>query len=614
MQTAMRRGLAICALLAPVGPCASAEAQTTIAGATMALRSTGASQGASWTLDRNGYVGQFFTLDAPGEVTIDVQASGVHSGGVSPRMNLVVADRSISFDVTAAPAIYSHTMTLPAGTHVIRAELGNDDERSARSLTIDSVALSGISTVNRSGDSTALAAANTYIENFRQGPARLELLGVSPGEPVHVELARHEFNFGTAVGGSSNNVNQSFVRPNPNPNANPGTGAYNAYRYQQFLKSHFNLIVPSNGGKWNVTEGFRDAQNMALSDAMAAFAAQNGMRFRQHNMLWGNTGGSPGWANTLLASAAAGSQAAKDELLAEIHERIAYYVGDGVGADRATNYIELDVLNEGVHVGQYLSAFGPEGLAEIFNAVGAAVDAAGASTKLYVNEYNVLQNSSDAYANWFREHGETIAAAGGRVDGYGVQYYSSLAAGQSSPHSPLRILQVFQNLSNDGKTFLLSEFGVSASGQPTPANVANALEDTMRMVFGSDGAIGFNIWGFWANDVWNQAPLAALVDSSWNLTPVGVRYEALMNQWDTNLNLVVGPDGAVDFRGFYGDYKVTVGGRTFDMALRKGVDEYQIVVVPEPAGCGLALVALLGLVCKRPIESRNSVARTASGS
>ena len=35
----------------------------------------------------------------------------------------------------------------------------------------------------------------------------------------------------------------------------------------------------------------------------------------------------------------------------EIHERINYYVGDGVGADRATRYSEIDVYNESYHTG-----------------------------------------------------------------------------------------------------------------------------------------------------------------------------------------------------------------------------------------------------------------------
>jgi hypothetical protein len=207
--------------------------------------------------------------------------------------------------------------------------------------------------------------------------------------------------------------------------------------------------------------------------------------------------------------------------------------------------------------------------------------------KTYVNEYNVLQWSSnpttsanDAYANWYREHGEAILAAGGQVDGYGVQYYAVLdsTANQFNPHSPARMQQVFQNLSLTGKPFELTEFGVQNQGSPSLTDAANVLEDTMRMVFGSPNADTFNMWGFWQGAIWNQATLGALVDANWNLTPVGQRYEQLMSQWRTDLTLTADRNGAIDFRGFYGDYDVTIDGKTYHLSLDKGRPEYQLIV------------------------------------
>src|SRR5690606_10806670 len=101
----------------------------------------------------------------------------------------------------------------------------------------------------------------------------------------------------------------------------------------------------------------------------------------------------------------------------------------------------------------------------------------GADVQLYVNEYNVLQFSSnpqapffvsDNYANWYREHGEAIEAAGGQVDGYGVQYYALLDANgnNNSPHSPARMQQVFQNLSITGKKLALTESACKTPARP----------------------------------------------------------------------------------------------------------------------------------------------------
>jgi len=84
------------------------------------------------------------------------------------------------------------------------------------------------------------------------------------------------------------------------------------------------------------------------------------------------------------------------------------------------------------------------------------VQAAGASTRLFLNEYNLLQFSSnprtgapDPYANWYRWHAEDLLDAGAKLDGLGVQYYADgrgAAEIGDNAHSPARIFGVLQNL------------------------------------------------------------------------------------------------------------------------------------------------------------------------
>ncbi|MCC6492731.1 MAG: endo-1,4-beta-xylanase [Pirellulales bacterium] len=575
-----RPGLPLIAILLASGCATFVRAQTTIDGGMLALRSSGSASGSAWRLNSNGYVGAYVTLDSPGDVTISVQAAGQSAGGVAPRMNIAVGDSRASFDVAAGLSTYQHTFSLPTGVHFIRTDFSNDADKSSRSLTVGSLSVSGAQVTNVGSDALALAAANTYIETGRKGHALLSLVGVEPGAQVHVELRNHAFSFGTAAANPA--FDADFWAVNPPPGST-------AEKYQQFIRSHFNMLVPENAGKWSANEATPDVVNMATNDAIVAFAKLNGMRFRQHNLLWSNDAGSPGWVNALISQAVSGSATAKSDLLAEINERIAYYVGDGAGLARAQDYFELDVLNEGLHEGEFRAIFGDAGLAGIFNNVGAAAHAAGADVKLYLNEYNLLQFSDnpltpgfvpDNYANWYREHGEVIESAGGQVDGYGVQYYALLDgnANANSPHSAARMQQVFQNLSLTGKPFGLTEFGVQNYGSPSGVAVADALEDTMRMVFGSPSATAFNMWGFWTGAIWSQAALGALVDANWNLTPAGLRYEELMNEWNTDLMLTADENGAVEFSGFFGDYDVTVGGRAYPLSLTKGQTDYQLVV------------------------------------
>jgi hypothetical protein len=53
-------------------------------------------------------------------VTITVNAFGTAAAGVDPRMNIVVADESASFDVAPGTTTYQHTFSLPAGMHFVR--------------------------------------------------------------------------------------------------------------------------------------------------------------------------------------------------------------------------------------------------------------------------------------------------------------------------------------------------------------------------------------------------------------------------------------------------------------------------------------------------------------
>ena len=49
---------------------------------------------------------------------------------------------------------------------------------------------------------------------------------------------------------------------------------------------------------------------------------------------------------------------------------------------------------------------------------------------------------------------------------------------------------------------------------------------------------------------------------------------------DPTQNLSVGPDGTINFNGFYGDYDVTINGHTYNLSLLKGTTHYSLVVAP----------------------------------
>ena len=135
-----------------------------------------------------------------------------------------------------------------------------------------------------------------------------------------------------------------------------------------------------------------------------------------HNLIWGSQ--QPPWVNPLLKRTADGDEAAKKELRQAISDRIKYYV-----RDRTTNYIDMDGLNEILHNRPYFKVFGIDGIADIYKETADAVKAANATTRLYTNEYNVLQWShqidnngketkDDPYANWYLDNTLALMHAG----------------------------------------------------------------------------------------------------------------------------------------------------------------------------------------------------------
>ena len=82
------------------------------------------------------------------------------------------------------------------------------------------------------------------------------------------------------------------------------------------------------------------------------------------------------------------------------------------------------------------------------------------------------------------------------------------------------------------------------------------------------------MWGFWANSHW-RGPNAALVDSDWTVNAAGQKYFELIDEWTTSLSPTTLSDGALEFRGFHGDYLVT----TVDT--ENSVTNYHLVVLSE---------------------------------
>ncbi len=480
--------------------------------------------------------------------------------GADAKSVIAIADHLVE-----TGAAEPHRFSLPAGMHFVRIQPAHP--RAA--LTVRSVTIDGAAVRNAHTDANGLAAADTYVANFRRGRVTVKLDGVAPGTPVRVRLVRRAFD----IGANSPGVQNRWMVENPPEGSDAAT-------FQRFVLDHFNVLVPSNAGKWVYHEPAPGQVQMDYADAILAFVKKHGLRARMHTLIW-DTEQQPDWARELLKRALAGDAPAKHELRRAIGNRIRYYVGE-----RAAHYGELDVLNESLHREGYWKLFGPGGVADIFNEVARVARDVNPDLRLYLNEYNVLQwsrrypfresDEADPFANWYREHIEEVIAAGGAVSGIGVQYYVDTRpdAWAKNPHSPARIFAVMQNLSTVGLPITLTEFGIRR--EATPEQAAEIYDQTLRLVYGTPNATGFLIWGFWAGAITEKDLATTLVDKDWNHTPAGRTFERLMAGWDTDVTVNVSADGTISFNGYFGDYELTAAGRTIPLAVRKGTTRYTV--------------------------------------
>jgi GH35 family endo-1,4-beta-xylanase len=628
-----------CVLVTALGLCACANAwadvSTTTNGSALAERSysnefNGATQlndfgqdsGNNAILTANGYVGTYVNLDQAGQLSFTVSASGTASGGIDPDMTISIADYHQSFDVTAGTNNYTYTSpVLPAGLYFVRTQLDNQQGTTIKpTLQVNSFTAASNNTVNVSvnnvdSNANALTAANTYINNFRQGTATA-LTGLSNGQSVSVKMLRNAFNFGTNITSATN----SFI------------GSQNTTQQQQFqayLNKHFNMIVTSNQGKWSSNEATQNVLTMSDVDEMYSYAKNNNMTARAHNLIWGTQ--QPNFINTDLSNALSSDPTTKANAIAALNtaisNRIGYYVSGGDTAStnpssspinqlvsrntnsgapgntfdiRARDYKEMDVLNEPMNNSAYIKAIGYSGIASVYKQVQTAVNNVGANVGLFANEYNVIQNSkarydpttfassgTDSYANWYAQYINQVnnSGQGNVISGAGIEWYQS-----GSVTSAATYQQVLQNLSVLGVPISIPEGGVNQTISPT--NAVQAVDDVMRMLYGTPNGQTYMLWSTWggATDV-NFDSSSIMVGTvgnttDWHLTAVGQRYEYLFGQntdttatapqeqnngggvnlhpWNTaDQTVSVNPNGSLNFSGAYGEYALQIGGVTY---------------------------------------------------
>lgn len=607
----MRRISALAVLLGAIGEIA--HGQTTLTGASLALQSQGSAT-LSASSEDSGYVGTYLTVPTGGAtVNFDVNASE-SAFSSSPYLNVSIADSNFGFTVNNAAATDYDTpnVTLPAGTYFVSVQRNYDNNTATsggftvNDLSVNTVSGSAATFSNTSTDANALAAANTYIANYRQGPATVHLSGpngvpILAGTPINAKLGNIAFNFGDAIPGSSDSGVASYL--------GGSAGSYTSLQsnFQSQLNLNFNTMVLENDGKWSSDEATQNSVDMTGVNTFLNYAQSHGMTARMHNLIWGPTSSGnqqPTWVQNLVSAAASGNTADVTAIQNAIANRISYYVSNEAG-----KFAQIDVYNESYHTGQaggtdtYWNVLGTSGIASIYNQVAAAIAAKGSNAVTFTNEYNVFQNSNDNYANWYIKNIDAIRDAGGNVGEIGIEYYPTASAGigtGNSQHSAARIESVLQSLAAQGLPAQVDEFGVAGTIGQNTVTVDQILSNTMTLMFGDPTATGFVMWGdenASSGDLYEPAAsFYNVVNGVWTLTSAGQTYQQLLGingnsgGWNTNVTVEADSTGTINFNGYYGQYYLAgqpLGALNakvmpYDLNLQKGTGSYNTTLAKPP--------------------------------
>ncbi|MEO6546341.1 MAG: endo-1,4-beta-xylanase [Ferruginibacter sp.] len=265
--------------------------------------------------------------------------------------------------------------------------------------------------------------------------------------------------------------------------------------------TYFNQVTPENDGKWGVVEATRDVMNWSGLDSAYKLAKDNGFPFKMHALIWGNQ--QPAWIESLSAA----------EQLDEINEWFAAIAARYPAIDL------IDVVNEPINDppnsagnggGNYINALGGTGVTGwdwVINSFKLARQYFPATTKLLLNEYNIVNNPGRAIQ--YRAIANLLKAQN-LIDGIGVQAHA-FSTGVSS----LIITECLDTLARTGLGLYATELDIDG---PTDQVQLTDYQRIFPLFWGHPAVKGVTLWGYLPGH-WRTAQGAYIVNANGSERP-----------------------------------------------------------------------------------------------
>jgi endo-1,4-beta-xylanase len=228
-------------------------------------------------------------------------------------------------------------------------------------------------------------------------------------------------------------------------------------RFVDLVRQQTGLIVAENDMKWQVmNRGGRGDDDYGPADTVAAFALENDLVLRGHNLLWYQR--TPSWFFDLTS---------RPEIESAIVERVRRLAGHYRGMVHSWDVVNepiepKDGRPDGLRTGVFLEMFGPDYLDLAYRTAREADPAA----RLVVNEYDVELDApeQEARRTALLNLLERMRRSGTPVDAVGVQAHLSCAGGP--PFSAARLRRFLANVAGLGLTIQITELDVTDENAP----------------------------------------------------------------------------------------------------------------------------------------------------
>ena len=401
-----------------------------------------------------------------------------------------------------------------------------------------------------------MAKAKENIEKYRKGDCLIKLMDKN-GMPlknieVRINQTSQDFLFGNLVFELAHFGNADT------------TGIY---KFKENFKALFNYaILPFYWASYESHEGKPKWQNI---QAALDWCLQNGITCKGHNIGWTHISGTPSWFLSLP----------KDEAWNLYRARIYNLVGgfkkniniwDVVNEPINTVPMDLVINNnttntdERIGEGQRYDVSGislSQTLPWVEKSFNWAHEANPHGTFI-LNEFNLISKPETRLK--FYKFLEMLKKDHVPIGGIGIQAHEP----REMWYSPVEFNKTLNQLSKLNLPIHITEFIPQSSGKDitggwrtgkwTEEAQADYAEQFYTLAFGNPTVVSINWWGLSDRNIWLQG--GGLLDKNYNPKPVYDRLKSLIKgTWMTkNLRLKTNNAGIIQFRGYYGQYKLMV--------------------------------------------------------